>query len=172
MHVAFAKALEYSIEKIRAIQKEARSGDYEVKERPRWPLIVLRTPKGWTGPHEVDGKLVEGTQFSHQVPLSNVRENPAHLAILEKWLRSYQPETLFTPEGALRPDLASLAPRKGKRLSDQTYVNGGKDPQALIVPNLAAYAVEVKKAGTDVRVSSVVQLGKLTRDIYKEKQQW
>ena len=100
------------LDELDRIKRAARDGD---TERPRWPMIILRTPKGWTGPKTVDGKPSEGTFRSHQVPIADVRGNPAHLALLETWLRSYRPEELFDESGALRPELAALAPRGNRR---------------------------------------------------------
>src|SRR6266702_4186476 len=123
MHQKMAAALEESLGEIRAIQERARGGGGG--ERARWPLIVLRTPKGWTGPAQVDGKPVEGTWRSHQVPLAEVRTNPAHLRQLEEWLRSYRPEELFGPEGAPRAELLGLVPAGPLRLGASPHANGG-----------------------------------------------
>ena len=124
MHQAMAATLEDMLAEIRAIQERARR--QEKVERPRWPLLILRTPKGWTGPKEVDGKPVEGTWRAHQVPISDVTENPDHLEILENWLRSYKPETLFDKDGHFRPDLAALAPTGDRRMGMNPHANGGK----------------------------------------------
>jgi xylulose-5-phosphate/fructose-6-phosphate phosphoketolase len=166
VHQAIAKALEYALGRIRAIQHEARTAG-RCDHRPRWPLIVMRTPKGWTGPKEVDGKKVEGTFRSHQVPLSTVRENPEHLVLLEKWLRSYKPEELFTKDGDLMSELKALHPKGFKRMSAQPYTNGGSRSKPLVIPPLDALALHVSKPAADERVSSMAQLGALTRELYK-----
>src|SRR5207249_6286798 len=123
MHQAMAGALDRVLARIRSIQQDARAKG--VTARPVWPMIVLRTPKGWTGPKTVDGLPVEGTFRAHQVPIADVRTNPAHLAALEEWLRSYRPEELFDADGALAGDLAALAPRGHRRMSDNRHANGG-----------------------------------------------
>src|SRR4051812_5970385 len=122
VHQAMAAALDDALDDIAAIRERARAGDVS---RPAWPMIVLRTPKGWTGPDVVDGVQVEGTFRAHQVPLAQVRTNPGHLAQLEEWLRSYRPEELFTADGALRDDLAALAPVGERRMSASPHANGG-----------------------------------------------
>src|SRR3954465_1680322 len=123
MHQRMAAVLDEVVEEIGRIQHAARVEGST--ERPRWPLIVLRTPKGWTGPKKVDGKQVEGTWRSHQVPVTEVRENPQHLKILEKWMRSYEPEKLFDDEGRLRAELAELAPKGKRRMGMNPHANGG-----------------------------------------------
>ena len=128
-------------------------------------MIVLRTPKGWTGPHEVDGALVEGTQRSHQVPLSKVRENPEHLAQLEVWLRSYRPQERFDAAGALVPELAALAPEGDLRMGALPHANGGRVLVPLDLPDPAAYALAVQAPGT-ARAESTRQLGDFLRDVY------
>jgi len=174
VHQDYAKAQEYAYAKIRAIQREARAnGSKGVAGfgRPKWPMIVLRTPKGWTGPKKVDGVQIEGTPRSHQVPLSGVRDNPAHLAQLESWLRSYRPEELFTKEGALREELQALTPKGSKRMSATPYANGGghnggKGARQLQIPALEKYALKVTSPGGDARQCSTAQLGQLCRDLY------
>src|SRR5262249_53175035 len=123
VHQAIAAALDHSYAAIRSLQAEARS--YGHRAGARWPAIVLRTPKGWTGPREVDGVPIEGTFRAHQVPLDNVRQNPAHLALLEQWMRSYDPETLFGRDGRLRAELAGLAPAGDRRMGANPHANGG-----------------------------------------------
>src|SRR5206468_2247478 len=120
MHELFSSTLESVIEEIQSFQRSARSQGFQ--GGPRWPMIVLRTPKGWTGPKTVDGKPVEGTWRSHQVPLSDPRRNPQHLTHLEQWLRSYRPEQLFDSSG--RPDFADLHPRGTRRMSANPHANG------------------------------------------------
>src|SRR5205823_5722157 len=123
VHQLMAATLDQVVGEIQEIQRTARQGGRG--ERPRWPMIVLRTPKGWTGPREVDGKPVEGTWRAHQVPLAGLFEHPEHLAALERWMRSYRPEELFDARGRLRAGLAALAPEGPRRLSANPHTNGG-----------------------------------------------
>jgi xylulose-5-phosphate/fructose-6-phosphate phosphoketolase len=165
VHQSFAATLDWCYDRIQAIQEEAnRHGVYE---RPRWPAIVLRTPKGWTGPKEVDGHPAEGTFRSHQVPMANVRDNTEHLAQLEAWLRSYEPETLFGADGRLIGELAALAPQGDHRMSANPHANGGKILTDLDIPDFREYAVEVDpgRPATVLR-ESPRQLGRLLRDLY------
>ena len=152
-------------ERIREIQSEARSGTGPVKVGTRWPAIVLRTPKGWTGPDVVDGVQVQGTFRAHQVPLSGVRENPAHLEMLETWLRSYDPDSLFDANGHLVPEVAALSPAGDKRMSATPYANGGRLLRALDVPPTERYAREVGIPGTDSH-ENTKPFGEMLRDIY------
>jgi xylulose-5-phosphate/fructose-6-phosphate phosphoketolase len=145
VHQALAGALDEALDRIAEIQQAARQAGDE--SRPQWPLIVLRTPKGWTGPKEVDGLPVEGTWRSHQVPVTGVRDNPDHLRILEEWLRSYRAEELFDGTGQLRSELAELSPRGARRMSANPHANGGELMQELICPDFRAYAVEVPGPG-------------------------
>jgi xylulose-5-phosphate/fructose-6-phosphate phosphoketolase len=163
VHQAFASTLDRCHEEIRAIQREARENG--VSGRPLWPAIVLRTPKGWTGPDEVDGLPVEGTFRSHQVPLSDVRSDPEQLALLEEWMRSYHPEKLFDEEGSLIPDLAALVPRGDRRMGANPRVNGGRVLEDLDLPDFRGYAVEVPEPAT-VRQESTRRLGEMLRDTY------
>src|SRR4051812_44080663 len=135
VHRAFAAALSDAHRSIRRIQNEARAPGARVDDRPHWPAIVLRTPKGWTGPHSVDGVQVEATFRSHQVPLAGVRDNPDHLRQLESWLRSYEPDELFDERGRLVPELAALAPSGEKRMGASPYANGGVSPAPLDLPD-------------------------------------
>jgi xylulose-5-phosphate/fructose-6-phosphate phosphoketolase len=162
-HQEFAAALDTCYTKIRAIQHEARSNG--VKGRPRWPAIVLRSPKGWTGPKVVDGLPVEGTFRSHQVPLSEVRTNPEHLKMLEEWMLSYRPNEQFDRDGKLSPELAELAPTGDRRMGANPYANGGKLTVNLDMPNFRDYAVEVKQHGSQL-LESPRQLGKMMADIF------
>ncbi len=146
MHHGMAAALEELLKEIDDIQKKARR-EKHVK-RPAWPLLILRTPKGWTGPKEVDGKPVEGTWRSHQVPVADVAENPEHLKILENWLRSYKPEKLFDKDGRLRPDLSALPPTGDRRMGKNPHANGGLLLQPLVIPDFRHYAGKVPKPGT------------------------
>ena len=162
-HQEFAAALDTCYTKIRAIQHEARSNG--VKGRPRWPAIVLRSPKGWTGPKVVDGLPVEGTFRSHQVPLSEVRTNPEHLKMLEEWMLSYGPNEQFDRDGRLLPELAELAPTGDRRMGANPYANGGKLTVNLDMPDFRDYAVEVKQHGSQL-LESPRQLGKIMADIF------
>jgi xylulose-5-phosphate/fructose-6-phosphate phosphoketolase len=163
MHRAMAAALDAVVHDIRAIQEKARTRGFQ--GRPTWPMIVLRTPKGWTGPAEVDGKKTEGHWRSHQVPMGDM-DKPGHLAILERWLRSYRPEELFDESGALVPELAALAPRGERRMSANPHANGGLLRRDLRLPDFRAYAVEVRKPGGVDAESTRVQ-GKYLRDVMK-----
>ncbi len=166
VHEALEQTLNECLASIRDTQSRAREAGF-VEARPAWPLIVLRTPKGWTGPHEVDGKLVEGTFRSHQVPVSDVRSNPEHLRILETWLRSYRPEELFDADGAFVPELAELAPRRQRRMSANPAANAGQLSQPLHLQQLEEYALEVKQPGSELH-ESTRQLGLLLRDAYRD----
>jgi len=165
VHRDFAAALDRSLDRIAAIQARARSNG--AAHRAAWPMLVLRTPKGWTGPAEVDGVPVEGTWRSHQVPVSDVRNNPEHLRILEEWLRSYRPEELFGDDGRLRPELAELAPRGARRMSANPHTNGGELLRDLVLPDFRDYAVDVPAPGTTFSEATRV-LGGFLRDIVAE----
>ncbi|MBB3176816.1 phosphoketolase [Variovorax sp. Sphag1AA] len=145
MHRAMAKALDASLDAIHAIQMEARSDGFT--RRRHWPMIVLRSPKGWTGPATVDGVCVEGTQRAHQVPLAGFADHPAHVAVLEEWLRSYRPDELFDEDGALRAEIAALAPREARRMSANPHANGGLLLKNLRMPDFRSYAVDVGAPG-------------------------
>jgi xylulose-5-phosphate/fructose-6-phosphate phosphoketolase len=160
VHQDFAVALDDALDEIAHIQRAAR--EKGVTERPRWPMIVLRTPKGWTGPKEVDGVPVEGTWRSHQVPIADVRDNPDHLRLLEEWLRSYRPEELFDDHGVLVAELAALPPRGHRRMSANPHANGGVR-RDLVLPDFRAYAVEVTAPGTTFSEATRV-LGTFLRD--------
>ena len=162
MHRRFAAALDEAHDKINAIQRAARHG--EASECPRWPMLVLGTPKGWTGPKEIDGKPVEGTWRSHQVPIVDPRENKEHLRLLEDWLRSYRPEELFTDEGRLAPEIAALAPRGDQRMGANPHANGGALLRDLVLPDFRDYAVEVKAPGLTFAEATHV-LGGYLRDV-------
>jgi xylulose-5-phosphate/fructose-6-phosphate phosphoketolase len=162
MHQAMAAALDEAVRQIHEIQRDAR--DHGKTVRPRWPMIVLRSPKGWTGPKEVDGLPVEGTFRAHQVPLSDPASHPGHLQQLEDWLRSYRPEELFDAQGRLRPELAELAPVGDRRMGANPHANGGRLLQDLTLPDFRDYATAVPVPGTpgagDTRV-----LGPFLRDV-------
>ena len=162
MHELMAQALLRAVDRIGEIQHQARSGGDAA--RPRWPALVLRTPKGWTGPKVVDGLPAEGTFRSHQVPLARVREDPAHLAQLEEWLRSYRPEELFDERGALRPELANLPPRRERRMSANPHTNGGLLLRDLELPDFRRYAVDVPSPATVTSEATRV-LGGFLRDV-------
>jgi xylulose-5-phosphate/fructose-6-phosphate phosphoketolase len=162
VHRRFAAALDEALDEIAEIQLAAR--EEGVEDRPRWPAIVLRTPKGWTGPREVDGKPMENNWRSHQVPVADVRGNGAHLRVLEEWLRSYRPEELFDDEGALVPELAALPPRGHRRMSANPCTNGGEVLRDLVLPDFRDYAVEVKQPGRQSTEPTRV-LGRFLRDV-------
>ncbi len=161
MHQAMAATLEHCIKQIRAIQNEARAS--AVANRPRWPMIILRSLKGWTGPKEVDGHKVEGFWRAHQVPLAGVRENPEHLAQLEAWLRSYEPQALFDEKGTLLPALQELAPKGMRRMSANPHANGGLIHKALKMPDFRHYAIDVPKPG-NTEFENTRPLANLLRD--------
>jgi xylulose-5-phosphate/fructose-6-phosphate phosphoketolase len=163
VHEAFAATLDSCYERIRAIQEEARRSG--VNERPRWPAIVLRTPKGWTGPKVVNGLPVEGTFRSHQVPMSAAKTNPVQFTQLDEWLRSYRPEELFDADGKLVADLAALNPRGDRRMSANPHANGGNVLKELDIPNYRDYALEFEQPASELH-ESTRQLGKMLRDIY------
>jgi xylulose-5-phosphate/fructose-6-phosphate phosphoketolase len=164
MHEAMATTLDQVIHQIRRIHHEARENG--ITERPRWPMIVLRSPKGWTGPKEVDGLAVEGTFRSHQVPISDPASNPAHLQQLETWLRSYYPEELFDQAGKLRPEYAVLAPRGERRMGANPHTNGGQLLQDLHMPDFRDYAVSVPHPG-HAQAADTLVVGQFLRDVIK-----
>ncbi|HEY0939438.1 MAG TPA: phosphoketolase family protein [Steroidobacter sp.] len=163
-HLAMAQTMDRMIERIREIQADARQNGF--RERPRWPMLVLQTPKGWTGPEEVDGKPVENNWRSHQVPLSGLAQKNDHLQQLESWLRSYKPEELFTPEGKLRPELRELAPTGKRRMGDNPHANGGVLLRDLRLPDFREYAIELPSPGSRIAEATRVQ-GKFLRDVMK-----
>jgi xylulose-5-phosphate/fructose-6-phosphate phosphoketolase len=165
MHQLMAATLEDCVLEIRRIQQEARANGKAT--RARWPMIVLRSPKGWTGPKEVDGHKVEGFWRAHQVPMSGVRENPAHLKQLEDWMRSYKPEELFDKSGRLIPELKALAPKGTRRMSANPHANGGLLRKALRLPDFRSYGIQVDKPG-QVGAENTRPLGRFLRDIMRE----
>jgi xylulose-5-phosphate/fructose-6-phosphate phosphoketolase len=170
-HRAMAAALDDALDEIRQIQQSARSGPAGgAVARPQWPMIILRSPKGWTGPKSVDGKRTEGSWRSHQVPLANLRENPEHLAQLEQWLASYRPAELFDSAGALIPELADLAPRGTSRMSANPHANGGVLLRDLDLPDFRDYAVDVKERGTTF-TEATRALGVFLRDVMARNEQ-
>ena len=162
MHPLMAATLDTVIAEIHAIQQNAR--DNPTAPRPQWPMIILRSPKGWTGPKFVDGKQAEGSWRSHQVPLTNCISNPAHLEILDTWLRSYHAEELFDAEGKLLPEIACLAPQGNRRMSANPHTNGGLLLRDLDLPDFRTYAVEVAKPGTSMAEATRV-MGDMLRDV-------
>jgi xylulose-5-phosphate/fructose-6-phosphate phosphoketolase len=164
MHRRMAETLDRVADRIAAIQTSVRTSSF--RKRPRWPMIVLRTPKGWTGPKIVDGKPVEGTFRSHQVPVSNPRRNPEHLRILEEWMRSYGPEELFDGAGRFRAELAALAPEGDLRMGMNPHSNGGRLLRNLELPDFRDYAVAVGRPG-DAEGESTRVLGRFLRDVIK-----
>jgi xylulose-5-phosphate/fructose-6-phosphate phosphoketolase len=161
MHQQMAATLEHCVLEIRRIQSEARASGKA--ERPRWPMIILRSPKGWTGPKELDGHKVEGSWRAHQVPVLDVIANPAHLKLVETWLRSYKPEELFDETGALVPELKALPPTGTRRISANPHANGGLLRKPLDLPEFIDYAVKVSKPGTTEAFPTEV-LGAYLRD--------
>jgi xylulose-5-phosphate/fructose-6-phosphate phosphoketolase len=164
MHRLMAAALDVVVAQVKRIQQEARDG--AVTARPRWPMIVLRSPKGWTGPKVVDGLKNEGTFRSHQVPLAVDAEHPAHLAQLEAWMRSYRPEELFDARGGLMPELAALAPKGARQMGANPHANGGLLLKDLKMPDARAYAVSVPSPGATQAADTQV-LGGFLRDVVR-----
>ena len=162
MHKEMASALDKCIEKIKKIQETARNG--KTYKRPFWPMIILRTPKGWTGPKIVDGKQIEGSFRAHQVPLDMTGDN--HLDLLEQWLRSYHPEKLFDENGRLIPELQELSPKGTRRMGSNPHANGGKILKDLILPDFRKYALDIKKPG-EVEAQDMIELGNYVRDVFK-----
>src|ERR1700680_3995727 len=168
MHQRMAATLDEVTEEIAEIQHRARSqGELS---RPRWPMIVLRTPKGWTGPKEVDGLPAEGSFRSHQVPLADLGSKPEHLAQLEAWLRSYEPEELFDERGALRPELAALAPAGELRMGANPHANGGLLLRELEMPDFRDYGVEVPRPGASTSEATRV-LGGFLREVVQRNRE-
>ena len=164
MHQTMADTLDRVFASIQEIQQEARADGF--RQRPSWPMIVLRSPKGWTGPDVVDRKPIEGTFRSHQVPVSQLATNPEHLAILEQWLRSYRPEELFDDTGRLVPEVAALAPRGERRMGANPHANGGLLLRDLELPDFRAYAVHLPAPGAAQAESTRIQ-GQFLRDVLK-----
>ncbi|MBV8639322.1 MAG: phosphoketolase family protein [Candidatus Eremiobacteraeota bacterium] len=165
MHAQMANVLDAALTEIRHIQARARS--LNAPERPRWPLIILRTPKGWTGPRVVDGMQIEGTFRAHQIPIANVRENPEHLRLLESWMRSYKPDELFDETGRLQAAIAAFAPGGELRMSANPNTNGGVLLRELAMPDFTDYAVDVPEPGTQTAESTRV-LGTFLRDVMRD----
>jgi len=164
MHELMASTLDRIVVEIQSIQRDARSNGF--RKRPLWPMIVLRSPKGWTGPDSVDGKPVEGTFRAHQVPVAELASHPGHLSILEKWMRSYRPEKLFDANGRLIAELAALAPRGERRMGANPHANGGRLLRDLRLPDFRDYAVKVTRPGA-VHAESTRMQGQFIRDVLK-----
>jgi len=164
MHELMASTLDRIVAEIQSIQRDARSNGF--RKRPLWPMIVLRSPKGWTGPDSVDGKPVEGTFRAHQVPVAELATHPGHLSILEKWMRSYRPEKLFDANGRLIAELAALAPRGERRMGANPHANGGRLLRDLRLPDFRDYAVKVTRPGA-VHAESTRMQGQFIRDVLK-----
>src|SRR5262249_40585104 len=151
---------------IAGVRRKARTRGFDWQQRPRWPMIVLRTPKGWTGPKEVDGVPIEGTWRSHQVLLSGLFENPAHVTLLEQWMKSYRPKELFEESGRPRAELAALAPLGERRMSANPHTNGGLLLRELKLPDFRTYALDVTRRGS-VSASATQVQGTFIRDVMK-----
>jgi len=164
MHQAMAATLDRVVADIRAIQHAARTRGF--RARPRWPMIVLASPKGWTGPRRVDGKKIEGTFRAHQVPLGEMREHPEHVRTLERWMKSYRPRELFDGGGKLRPELAALAPKAKRRMGANPHANGGLLLRPLALPDFRRYAVGVARPGATDAEATRAQ-GAFVRDVLK-----
>ena len=164
MHQQMAATVEDCVQQIRSIQREARRTGKP--ERPRWPMIILRTPKGWTGPRQVDGHKIEGSWRAHQVPVLDVKSNPEHLRIVEQWMRSYRPEELFDERGTLIPELRDLPPAGDRRMSANPHANGGKLRKPLTLPDFRDYAIAIDGPGTK-EISPTETLGKFLRDVMR-----
>lgn len=164
MHRLMASTIDNVIAEIKAIQKDIRSNGFS--QRPQWPMIVLRSPKGWTCPQVIDGVQIEGTSHSHQVPLSELATKPHHISILEEWMKSYKPEELFDEKGQLKADLARLAPKGKRRMGANPHTNGGLLLKELNMPDFRNYAVEVKSQGT-IEAEATRVMGEFLRDVVK-----
>jgi xylulose-5-phosphate/fructose-6-phosphate phosphoketolase len=164
MHQQMAATVETCVQQIRAIQDQARRTGKP--DRPRWPMIILRSPKGWTGPKEVDGHKVENFWRAHQVPVTEVQSNPDHLRIIEEWLQSYRPQELFDERGSLIPELQKLPPTGPRRMSANPHANGGTLRKPLDLPNFKDYAVAIDGPGTS-KTSPTETLGKFLRDVMR-----
>jgi xylulose-5-phosphate/fructose-6-phosphate phosphoketolase len=164
MHPKMAETVEHCVQQIRAFQAEARGS--EVAGRPRWPMIILRTPKGWTGPKEVDGHKVEGFWRAHQVPVLDVQTKPGHLKIVEDWMRSYRPEELFDEQGTLIAELRDLPPKGERRMSANPHANGGKLRKPLKLPDFRDYAIAIESPGA-IEISPTETLGKFLCEVMR-----
>ena len=166
MHRQMADVLEAGNREHSCDPANTRATERKTSERPKWPMIVLRSPKGWTGPKEVDGLKVEGFWRAHQVPIANPRGNPEHLELLDQWMRSYQPETLFDGRGRLLPELQALAPTGERRMGANPHANGGSLKRDLKLPNFRDYAVDVPQPG-GVKAEATRLMGRFLRDVFR-----
>jgi xylulose-5-phosphate/fructose-6-phosphate phosphoketolase len=164
MHRKMARALDEALDRIRDAQRTARSAEAQTLERPRWPVIVLRSPKGWTCPKYLDGKPLEGTWRAHQVPITDL-SNPEHLALLSAWMKSYHPEELFDANGQLHEELAALPPTGHRRMGANPHTNGGALLEPLTLPQFRDYAVKVPRPGATLAESTRI-LGEFLRDVF------
>ena len=164
MHQAMAATLEHCVMEIRNVQDEARKTG--IASRPRWPMIILRSPKGWTAPRQVEGHYLEGFWRAHQIPITDIATNPSHLKILENWMRSYKPEELFDQTGRLIPELKALAPKGNRRMSANPIANGGLVRKSLNIPDFRSLAIEVKRPGATL-AGNVPALGNLLREVMR-----
>jgi xylulose-5-phosphate/fructose-6-phosphate phosphoketolase len=168
MHKLMAAALDKAFDQIEKAQTAARRNG--TVERPRWPMIILRSPKGWTCPKEIDGKRSEDSWRSHQVPMGEMHEKPGHVKLLEEWMKSYKPEELFDDNGRLKPAIAEIAPKGNRRMSANPHANGGLLLRDLRMPDFRNYAVETKKPGS-VNAEATRMMGKFLRDVMKQNLQ-
>jgi xylulose-5-phosphate/fructose-6-phosphate phosphoketolase len=164
MHHLMASALDQAVDEIQRVQNKARSNGNV--ERPRWPMIILRSPKGWTCPKEIDGKRAEGFWRSHQVPMGEMHEKPGHIKILEQWMKSYRPEELFDSNGRLKPELAELAPKGERRMSANPHANAGLLLRDLQLPDFRDYEIKIKKPGA-TNAEATRAMGRFLRDVMK-----
>ncbi len=167
MHLLMAETLDTTISEIKAIQKEARETQSVKGKRPAWPMIILRTPKGWTGPKKVNGKITENYWRSHQVPLANMDDNPEHVQLLEDWLKSYEPKDLFDSSGKLRAELSELAPKAANCMGNNSHANGGVLLKPLKMPEFWEYAVKVEEPGI-TKAEATRVLGLFLRDVMRK----
>lgn len=165
MHQLMARTMELAMSEIKTIQQDARTNGY--RQRPQWPMIVLKSPKGWTGPKDVDGKKTEDYWRSHQVPFSDLSTNADHIRLLEDWMKSYKPEELFDEAGTLIPELAALAPEGDRRMGANPHANGGILLRDLRMPDFQDYAVSVPKPATTY-AQATLEMGKFLRDVMKQ----
>jgi xylulose-5-phosphate/fructose-6-phosphate phosphoketolase len=166
MHQKMAATMEKCVLEIRAIQQKRGRIPGVEPERPRWPMIILRTPKGWTCPKELDGHKLEGSWRAHQIPITDPVTNPAHLKLVEQWMRSYQPEELFDEQGALLPELKAMAPTGTRRITANPHANGGLLRKPLEMPDFRDYAVKVEKP-EQVEVSSTATLANFLAEVMR-----
>src|SRR5699024_709990 len=167
MHKLISEKLDYAIEKIRGIQLKAREKEARYAEMGEWPVILLRTPKGWTGPKEFDGKKIEGSFRSHQIPLPVTQYNTKDIKTLENWLKSYRPEELFTTEGALKEELLEITPDENKLMALNPATNGGQNINNLKLPDWKNYTFKINQPGKK-DAQDMIEFGKFARDIIKE----